>query len=578
MPGRNDPCPCGSGKKYKRCCGGTDSSPKGAAVAIDNLVRRALQYQQSGQLDSAESLYRGALTVEPANPWLRNLLGTTLLLKGMNKEATACFRKAIELMGWEAQFHMNLGIALVETKEDESAIECFKRAVMLKPGYADAHYNLAKALNTRQLYKEAEASYQQALRLAPMDLSIHVNYALALGEQGKFAEALQALQHAQQLFPDNARVCSSIGELLKNKGDFSGAFEWFERALAISPTSTNGFAGLVECRKFTEEERPIVVRMENLSRTSALSDKERMDMEFALGKAYNDLGDYGEAFQHWTQGQALRGKTESFDHEAYGRLIEEKINRFSLEYFRTHAGLGSDSELPILIVGMPRSGTTLVEQIISSHPEVFGAGELVFWGKNHHRVNLGAPDTLGITELRDEYLALLRSFSESARRVTDKMPHNFLHLGIVHLLFPKARIIHCQRNPVDTCISIFSKNFSDHHPYAHSLENLAFYYDRYRHLMDHWRRVLPKEVFLEVPYEELVEDQETWSRRLIAHCGLEWDERCLAFHETARKVNTPSKWQVRQKIYKTSRERWRNYAPWIKPLLPLLDETNAREE
>jgi hypothetical protein len=233
----------------------------------------------------------------------------------------------------------------------------------------------------------------------------------------------------------------------------------------------------------------------------------------------------------------------------------------------------SDSARPVFIVGMPRSGTSIIEQIIASHPKAFGAGELLFWGdvfKKHWKTVLDAKfeNTL-IAKLADNYLQVLSHIGKSAICVVDKMPGNFVHLGMIHLVFPNARIIHVQRNPIDTCLSNYFQMFSSGHNFTNDLDDLAYYYREYYRLMAHWREVIPADVFMDVSYEELVDNQEELSRQIIKFIGLDWDEHCLEFYKTERRVLTASHWQVRQKIYKTSVERWRNYEKYIGPLLSL---------
>jgi len=231
------------------------------------------------------------------------------------------------------------------------------------------------------------------------------------------------------------------------------------------------------------------------------------------------------------------------------------------------------SSRPIFIVGMPRSGTSLAEQILASHPQVFGAGELPYWKTASLRVGTAALQNGSceavLRQLADEYLRLLTDLSPDAARVVDKMPGNFAHLGMIHAALPSARIIHMRRNPIDTCLSIYFQNFHIAHSYANDLADLAHYYHQYLRLMEHWRSVLPQEVILEVPYEALVDDQETWSRNMVDFVGLPWDAACVDFHQTNRNVSTFSKWQVRQKISRASVERWRNYEPFVGPLVQL---------
>ena len=295
-----------------------------------------------------------------------------------------------------------------------------------------------------------------------------------------------------------------------------------------------------------------------------------------MGKFCDDTQDYDQAFAHYRRANELKKRFgQPFDRDNQQKMVDALVQYFTPEVTHCHWPGASDSERPLLIVGMPRSGTSLTEQIIASHPDTFGAGELRFWGKagSEHKLATFAAqfDKAPLAEIAQAYLAELDGYSKDALRVVDKMPSNFLKVGLIHAVFPNARILHTMRNPVDTCLSIYFQNFNLGHTYASDLEDLAVYYRQYHRLMAHWRAVLPKEVFLELPYEQLVEDQEGWSRKIIEFIGLPWDERCLEFYKTDRKVGTASNWQARQPIYKTSKERWRNYAPYVEPLLPLLE-------
>jgi len=296
---------------------------------------------------------------------------------------------------------------------------------------------------------------------------------------------------------------------------------------------------------------------------------------YALGKYNDDTRQYDAAFASYERANRLKRQLAgAFDRDEFSRSVDAIIAAHPAEAMRGQAG-GSGSRRPLFIVGMPRSGTSLTEQILASHPEVFGAGELRFWGLQVQKHLSSMPswmhDVPLLQDIATQYEAELQRHSAAASRVVDKMPGNFLNLGLIHAAFPQARILHTRRNPIDTCLSIYFQGFNNQHTYANDLDDLAFYYREYHRLMAHWRAVLPPEVLLDVPYEELVEDQEGWSRRIIDFIGLEWDERCLDFHETERKVGTASNWQVRQKIYKTSKERWRNYEKFVGPLLPLLE-------
>ncbi|QFY88954.2 sulfotransferase [Magnetovirga frankeli] len=304
--------------------------------------------------------------------------------------------------------------------------------------------------------------------------------------------------------------------------------------------------------------------------------KKRAELSYALGKYHTDIADYANAFHYYQQAN----QAKQLFTPAYDPANQEKILAFLTTHYTRAVCHQSwpgcvDSKRPLLIVGMPRSGTSLTEQILASHPDVVGAGELSDWStlaERHKQAVLRAQlDPALVQSLADHYLDTLHQFDQTALRVIDKMPGNYQNLGLIHAVLPNAKFIHTLRNPLDTCLSIYFQNFNTGHTYAKDLDDIAHYYRQYHRLMEHWRQVLPEDAMLEVRYEELVEDPETWSRRLIDFIGLEWDDNCLNFHQTERRVGTASNWQVRQPIYKTSKDRWRNYEPWIGPLLPLLE-------
>ncbi|QFY88394.1 sulfotransferase [Magnetovirga frankeli] len=297
-----------------------------------------------------------------------------------------------------------------------------------------------------------------------------------------------------------------------------------------------------------------------------------------MGKFCDDTKDYAAAFAYYRQANELKKQiNRAYDRQTQVARVNILIDSHAPEVVRQAWAGSSDSQQPLFILGMPRSGTSLLEQILASHPQTFGAGELKFWGdavkrfaQESHTAQYGEAM---LRETAAACLANLDKHSADALRVVDKMPRNFHYLGFIHACFPQARILHATRNPIDTCLSIYFQDFKQSHDYANDLDDLVHYYREYRRLMDHWRSVLPADVLLEVPYESVIADQEGWSRRVIDFIGLDWDESCLNFHQTQRRVGTSSNWQVRQPIYQTSKERWRHYAEWIEPLLVLQDES-----
>ena len=290
---------------------------------------------------------------------------------------------------------------------------------------------------------------------------------------------------------------------------------------------------------------------------------------------FDDLAEYDSAMRHFDEANRLVRLDLFFDRAQFAASNDQLLTCFTPEFFRAHAGYGMDDETPILILGMPRSGTTLVEQIVSAHPKIGAGGELTFWHERAPDFSRALADGLTPTFLRriaGDYRALLLRIAPNAMRVTDKMPTNFRFLGMIHLVFPNARIIHCRRNPMDTCLSNYFTYFSRQQEYASSRDDLVFYYKEYCRLMSYWRAILPKDRLLEVDYEELVADRERVTRRLIAFSGLDWVDSCLNPEQNDRAVGTASAWQARQPVYNTSVERWRRYEPWLGELRQLLTQ------
>jgi hypothetical protein len=291
------------------------------------------------------------------------------------------------------------------------------------------------------------------------------------------------------------------------------------------------------------------------------------------------LGDYEGAMGHFDAANGIRSAMVRFDQAATASHVDRIIAHFTPAFLAAHAGLGTADPTPLLIVGMPRSGTTLVEQIVSCHPAIAAGGELMYWVPFDTKVTADALDLTPEWAHASAagYLGTLRSISATAARVTDKMPFNFLLVGLIHLLLPGARIIHCRRDPIDTCLSIYSIFFEGRMEFATSKANLAFYYRQYARLMEHWRAVLPPDRFIEVQYERLIDNREAETRRLIAFTGLDWDDACLVPEKNERAVRTASVWQVRRPVYSSSVERWRRYEPWLGELAGLADHPHAAD-
>src|SRR5262249_37956297 len=396
------------------------------------------------------------------------------------------------------------------------------------------------------------------------------------------------------LKPDLADAYKNMGNVLKELGHLQEARDAYLEALRLDPSVIGVYVNLADLKKFQPGD-PHLAAMEALAaRGDGLSKTNRMELDFALGKAYADLKDYSRSFAHLLAGNSAQRSTIAYDEQSTFALFDQIEQTFTDELIKAKTGGGDLSTIPIFIIGMPRSGTTLVEQIVASHPAVHGAGELqtlndvalTVHGPHGNTIPYPAfVPALDASELRQvgaAYVAAVRKVAPSVRssadgprleghkRVTDKMPSNYYFAGLIHLVLPNAKIIHTVRDPVDTCISCFSKLFSDEQNHTYDLGEIGRYYRRYEQLMAHWRRVLPAGRMLEVRYEEVVADVEKQARRIISYCDLAWDDRCLSFHQTNRPVRTASATQVRQPIYNSAIGRWKAYEQYLGALLEAL--------
>jgi tetratricopeptide (TPR) repeat protein len=361
------------------------------------------------------------------------------------------------------------------------------------------------------------------------------------------------------LDPANSLAHAILGDLLGQEGQFDEAVALLRTATELDPDRIGAWHNLTILTKVSEADRSLVETMEEMLKRGGRSDFDRALLHFALGKAYDDLGDTEPAIRHFDQANALERRRLPFDRAALSDSIDRIIETFTPELMAGGAPTPVSDELPALIVGMPRSGTTLVEQIVSSHPLVAAGGELTFW--TDQREMAAAKDAA--SRLGAGYLALLRRIGPGSERVTDKNPFNFLHLGAIRLALPHARFIHVRRDPIDTCLSIYFTRFATPQAFAYDRGDLVSYYREYERLMAHWRGLIPADRLLEIDYESLIANRESLTRRMIAFCGLRWDDACLAPESNPRLVRTASVWQARQPVYRTSVERWRRYDPWL---------------
>jgi tetratricopeptide (TPR) repeat protein len=526
-------------------------------------------------LDEALAGSRRAIALDPTLSVAHNNLGLILAGLAQPVEAVASFRQALLLRPSYVEALNNLGNVLRDLGERREAAALYARAIELDPQRAESHCNLGQVLFEFRRIDEAAESYARALELEPLYGLAHLGLGAALRMQGRAADAEASCRAALAINPDHVEALTLLGELRADRGLFPEAQELFQRAITIDPRFPSAFCSIAAHRKMTSGDSAWLAGAEALL-AQQLPLGHETSLRYALGKYFDDIGQYDKAFGNYRQANELTKRHGSnYDRAKLAQRVDEIISSFDAAFMRRCRPHASTSELPVFIVGMPRSGTSLTEQILASHPAVFGAGEVTFWDSAfvaYKKAVLGG----GVGEnlipgMASDYLARLTASSGESVRVVDKLPANFLYAGLIHSAFPHARIIHMQRHPIDTCLSIYFQNFFNVGPYANDLDNLAHYYGEYVRITNYWRAVLPTTTLLEIPYEALIEDQEGWTRRMLDFIGLEWDAKCLDFHQTDRVVLTASKWQVRQKIHAASAGRWKHYENFVAPLQGLMN-------
>ncbi len=423
----------------------------------------------------------------------------------------------------------------------------------------------------------------------------------------RFEEAQSSFRRAVDLNPRCPLAVTHLANANVAAGRIEQALVGFETAIAADPRRAATHFRYSRAKRFTSGKptQSYIDQLRGLVSDTDRRDTDQVQLNFALAKVLDDVGRYDEAWCHYDRGNRLKpGHTRSLSRRRQGnaatrprtplkRVAEQARCFFTQKFFETHRGMGDPSATPVFIVGMPRSGTTLTEQILCSHPAIAGAGELKLIDRIRQEVagghppspatpndpsSGGYPDALAsfdrgrLREMAGQYLAHLDSLRDGESRVTDKMPTNFIHLGLIALLFPNATVIHCRRNPMDVLVSCYCQNLNA--PFC-DLEQLVLYHQQYRRMMTHWDDVLPIKIHT-VDYESLVTDPEPNSRALVEHCGQSWDDRCLRFHANRRAVHTPSKWQVRQPMYSSSIEKWRRFESHLAPIAASLDQSSCQ--
>ena len=571
-----------------------------------------------GKLAEGAAAYERAVALQPEHPEAHNDLGNAYRALGRRQDAEACYRRAIELSPLFPEAHNNLAIVLGDADDFDAAERSFRQAIALNPGAVDVYNNLASLLLDRDRPDEALQAAGAALRLNQRHLGALLGLGKAHLKLGACDFAERAARLALQIEPDNVEALRLLAEIYHELDRYDDAVGFIARALQINPKAADvrSFHGVVlkslgrldeaqaELRKTLELDPKLFGAYANLSDLESFKadseliasmqailanapnarNERYIPVYFALGKALEQVGAYDEALQHFAIGAGLRRAQLSYDEADAFRFFDQIKAAFPPGARDDRQWLGNPSPAPVFIVGMQRSGSTLVEQILASHPQVHGAGEIKTLNRSLHALRAARPDlppypdmigALGAADfeqLAGSYLQELLRRAGPAERVTDKLLTNYIYVGLIHRLFPQAKIIHTRRNPIDNCISAYTTLFRDGAAYTYDLGELARYYRRYDDLMRHWAQVLPPGVLMTVDYESVIADVEGAARSLVAHVGLAWDDACLEFYKLARPVRTASVAQVRKPIYATSVERWRRYADRLAPLLEALAE------
>jgi tetratricopeptide (TPR) repeat protein len=576
------------------------------AAAWNNL---GIVLQEMLKLDESRLCLERALALEPNNPETLNNLANTLKRLGLAAEAEKRWNAALALRPDYPEAYSNLSNLLNDQGEYDRAESMARRAIELNPRLADAYINLAAAHTVRHRHAGALHVLEALLAFAPGHARALAARALSLRELDRLDEALDAARRAALTAPESPEPHNAVGQVLQAMGEFESALAAYDRAAALpGPAQMDAvanrgalfmeFGRKAEAMKAMEEAArafpnapgvlfsqndlkrfapgdPLIDQMQSLLAREGISLADRATLHFGLGKAFLDIGDSEQAFRHYDQGNRLKRSTFAYDADANERWVAGIAEAFSPALLAAKADLGARSDLPIFIVGMPRSGTTLVEQILASHPMVHAAGELKRLEKLSDGID-GFPQSAAslnpaqLKALGEAYLAFVAPMAAGRKHVVDKMPSNFLLAGLIRLILPDARIIHCRRDPADTCLSCYTKLFAGEQAFSYDPTELGRFCRTYQGLMAHWRATLPASYFLEVDYEAVVEDVEREARRVLDFLGLPWNEKVLRFYDTERPVRTASVNQVREPIYRTSAGRWRKHAAHLQPLLEAL--------
>ena len=556
-------------------------------MIMPEVFGRAVAAHRGGSLVEARRLYQAIIAAKPDHFDALHLLGILEHQLGHHAKSCRLIARALQIVPDYAEAHYNCGNALHALRRHREALASYDRAIALKPGYVKALNNRAVLLVALHRLRDALESCDTALAIDPSNTEALVNRGNVLMELGRLKDALATYDRAWAIKPSDPDVLNNKGNVLVQLGRLDEAADAFDEAIRRAPRNASAHFHRVQLRRFTADDPRLATLNKLADDIDSLPRNDQILLQFALAKVDADLGRREQGFTHLLKGNALQRLQMDYAEGPTLARFRRTQTVFTEELMRQKRGVGDPSRVPVFIVGMIRSGTTLIEQILASHPQVFGAGELRDF--SDLTANLDASGSSGarfpevvsfmsaaeLRKLGADYVDRVSAIAPGASKIVDKMPPNFQLVGLIHLALPNARIIHARRGPIDTCLSCFAMKFTQGNPFAYDLGELGRYYHAYQQLMDHWRRVLPPDVMLEVQYEDIVADLEGQARRMISYCGLEWDASCLAFYKTQRSVRTASAIHVRQPIYRGSVGRWRPNDDVLRPLLDGINGGNS---
>jgi len=547
---------------------------------IREMVEQANQAFASGRYDISERLCRKIESLQPGHPDVANMRAVMSSYQGETDKAEKLFMDAIQAAPKRGAFHANLGAFYLAQQRVADALHSYRQAIRLESGSLSIQFGYCTALIQRGDYEEAYNLLQRARKSAPSDQKILKAMFRACYGMNRIHEAEECLRAVLACDPEDNDALFHLGKLNSESGQFDEAEKYMRRALAIKPDDVRVYAKLVEFKRYNSADDADVVAMASLYERADRESSDRASLGFALGKVMENIGDYDRAFSYFKEANDYMHRQSDYDNDRELGHIIDIIDNFTPEVLSQTSGL--DDATPIFIVGMPRCGSTLTEQILASHPDVYGMGESNRFGWDILNATCGrdTPLTLDLLlslsseQWRDVGMTHLRSIKSEAPdalRITDKSLNNYRLIGAIRCALPKARIVHVRRHPLDTCLSIYKLDFmASLFDYGYSLGELGYYYRMYLRLMEHWRNVLPAGVMYEFNYEDMVADQEGETRKLLAACGLSWSDQCLQFNKSEKAVRTASVAQVRRSIYKDSVSGWKRYEKHFEPLIKIL--------